>query len=280
MTTTPMTNHEQALLWNGSAGHAWIDGQQFLDAMFRPFEDLLVEYARANSATSVLDVGCGTGATTLALSRALGTAARCTGIDISGPMIAVARACAQGERTRATFLEGDAQTQPFEGAGFDLIVSRFGVMFFEDNVRAFTNLQRAATRGGQLLAIAWRGAADNPFMTAAERAVAPFLPNLPARKPDAPGQFAFADRSRVADMLERSGWTGIEVTPLDVECSFPQSALDAYVTRLGPLGRVFDQLDEPTRERVVPAVRAAFDRFVHGAEVRFVAACWRIAARA
>ena len=143
----------------------------------------------------VLDVGCGTGSTTLAVARLLGAKGRCTGIDISEPMIAAARARAEREGTPASFIRADAQTHAFEPASFDMIISRFGVMFFDDSVRAFANLRRAARDDAELRFIAWRSAAENPFMTTAERAAAPLLPNLPARRPDAPGQFAFADRA-------------------------------------------------------------------------------------
>jgi hypothetical protein len=161
-----------------------------------------------------------------------------------------------------------------------MIVSRFGVMFFDDSVRAFTNLRRAAASGAAPHAIVWRGAADNPFMTTAERAAAPFLPQLPSRKPDEPGQFAFADRDRVYSILEKSGWSQIDIRPLDVECTLPARELKDYITRLGPLGRVLPQLDERTRAKVLETVRAGFEPFVHGDEVRFTAACWTVAARA
>ena len=115
-------------------------------------------------------------------------------------------------------------------------------------------------------------------MTTAERAAAPLLPNLPARRPDAPGQFAFADRDRVARILEESGWAEIDIRPIDVPCTLPEKVLARYVTRLGPVGRILQEADEETRKRVIDAVRAAFDPYVEGAEVRFTAACWQIAA--
>jgi hypothetical protein len=159
-----------------------------------------------------------------------------------------------------------------------MIVSRFGVMFFDDPVRAFSNLLRATTKGAALHAIAWRSPGDNAFMTAAERAAAPFLPQLPARRPDEPGQFAFADRSRVQSILERSGWSEIAIAPLDAACTLPEPELDDYIARLGPLGRVLPELDESARTGILGAARAAFAPFVHGAEVRFTAACWTIRA--
>ena len=268
------------MLWNGVAGRAWVDAQELMDQALQPFEDLLVAFVSDASAGRVLDVGCGTGSTTLAVARSQDAQRRCTGIDISEPMIIVARARAERERTPATFILDDAQTHTFGRASFDAIISRFGVMFFDDSVRAFANLLRAARRGAHLGFIAWREAAENPFMTTAERAAAPLLPNIPARPADAPGQFAFAHRGHVYRVLEESGWAEIEIRAIDVPCTFPEEALALYLSRFGPLGRVLADADEPFRKQVVATVRAAFDPYVHGTEVRFNAACWLVTARA
>jgi ubiquinone/menaquinone biosynthesis C-methylase UbiE len=279
MTTKRRTADEQAALWNGDAGRAWVDAQQVLDGLFRPFEEQLVEAVRAGSARHVLDVGCGTGATTLAIARELGASGRCVGVDISAPMLALARARAERERVLALFIRADAETYVFEPGGYDMIVSRFGVMFFDDFGRAFTNLRRAGRAGAELRLIAWRSPAENPFMTTAEHAAAPLLPNMPPRRPGAPGQFAFGDRERVERILEESGWAEIDVRPIDVALAFAEKDLHLYLTRLGPLARMLAEADEPARARVTARVREAFDPYVHGDEVRFDAACWKISAR-
>jgi SAM-dependent methyltransferase len=275
------TDNAQATLWNGSAGQAWVERQGTLDQMFMPFEELLVAAVSAAAANRVLDVGCGTGGTTLAVARLLGpSGGRSTGTDISGPMLAAARTHAEREGVPANFILADAQTYNFEPASFDMIISRFGVMFFSDSVQAFANLRRAATEEAKLSFISWRSAEENPFMTTAERAVKALLPNIPARQSDSPGQFAFADQHRVCRILEASGWAGIEIRPIDVVCAFPKEELMAYVTRFGPLGRIFHEVEETTRARVIDTVRLAFDPYVEGAEVRFTAACWMARAQA
>lgn len=268
----------QAALWNGPAAQGWIESQRLLDELFRPFEDLLVDAVPANSRARVLDVGCGTGGTTLALARRVGPLGRCTGVDISEPMLALARARAEEQRPAPDFVLADAQTHPFDAASFDAVVSRFGVMFFDDPVAAFANLRRAAADGAKLCVAVWRSPDENPFMTAAERAALPLLPALPARRPGEPGQFAFADAERVRTLLEASGWTRVDIEPLDVPCVMPESELTHYVTRLGPVGRALADADAETRARVVRVARAALDPFVHGPEVRFVSACWRVSA--
>jgi SAM-dependent methyltransferase len=271
---------DQKTLWNGSAGRAWVHNQRLLDQLFAPFEALLAGDGVLGTATRVLDVGCGTGATTLAIARRLGAQGACAGIDLSEPMIAVARNRAVQERTNVRFLAADAQAHAFERADFDLIVSRFGVMFFEDPVRAFANLRRATRADARLSFIAWRSATENPFMTTAERVAAPLLPNLPVRPPGGPGQFAFADPDRVRAVLAESGWSDIDVQAIDVACAMPENGLVPYLTWLGPVGQLLQDADERTRARIIDPLRAAFAPYVHGGEVRFDAACWHVSARA
>ncbi len=165
MNLTHSTDDEQATLWNGPSGRAWVETQDLLDQLFKPFEDLLVEAIAAKSRCRLLDVGCGTGSTTLAIARRLEAKDCCIGIDISGPMIAAARTRAERDRTPATFICANAQIHAFEPAQFDAIISRFGVMFFTNPVQAFANLRRSASEGAELRLIAWRSAEENPFMT-------------------------------------------------------------------------------------------------------------------
>jgi ubiquinone/menaquinone biosynthesis C-methylase UbiE len=273
------THDEQQKLWNSSAGNAWVDMQETLDQLFRPFEELLSEKLSG----AVLDVGCGTGATTLAAARRVGPGQRCVGVDISEPMLAVARARSAREGLQARFIAADAQSYVFERAQFDLVISRFGVMFFEDSVQAFSNLRRAAKSGAGLHFVAWRSPAENPFMTTAARAAPPLVPQLAAmanRPADAPGQFAFSDADRVRALLEQSGWHDMQLQPLDVTCTLPERDLVRYFTQLGPLGLALRELDPKARDGVIATVRAAFEPFVTGATVRFVAACWDVRARA
>jgi SAM-dependent methyltransferase len=269
---------EQAALWNGESGCAWVELQEVLDRMLEPWTQVLLDSVDVGPNGHVLDVGCGTGATTLEIAGRLGQQGLSVGVAISAPMLAAARIRAEQTGRSAQFVLGDAQTYPFEPAQFDAVISRFGVMFFVDPVEAFTNLYRAARRGAQLRFLAWRGGADNPFMTTAERAAAPLLPELPARDPAGPEQFAFADPSRVQKLLDQSGWSEIDIRSVDVACTLPENELMRYVASMGPVARVLSQTDDETRVRVLDAVRDAFGPFVHDGEVRFTAGCWLVAA--
>ncbi|ROO87112.1 methyltransferase family protein [Actinocorallia herbida] len=267
----------QEARWNGPSGSAWVEARDLMDGMFRPLADLLAE--GVESGDRVLDVGCGTGATTIAAARRAGPESECVGVDISAPMIAAARERAAREGSRASFVLADAQEHAFAPGSFDTIVSRFGVMFFEDPTRAFTNLRRAAADGARLRLIVWRAVEENPFMTTAERAAAPLLPDLPVRRPDEPGQFGLANPDLVHRILEDADWTDIDLQPFDEPCSFPEADLITYFTTFGPVGTLLRDHDATTRARVIESVRPAFTPYLHGTEVRFTAACHLITAR-
>jgi len=283
MTDERKANREQAALWNAGSGCTWVELQEMLDGVLAPLGDVALEAAFPGEGGQVLDVGCGAGATTLAMARRLGPAGRCVGVDISGPLVAVARARAAAEGMgNAVFVEADAQTHGFEAGGFDAVMSRFGVMFFDDPVAAFANLRGAARRDGRLAFVAWRSPAENAFMTVAPRAAAPFLSNLRAPDPDAAGQFGFADRDRVQRILEGSGWGDVEIRAVDVPAAMSESDVVVYGTRLGPVGAALrdGDVDDATRTRMAEAIRAAYAPYVREGVARFTAACWLVTARA
>lgn len=267
--------------WAGSGGHAWVATQDLIDQLFRPLERILVDAVMSSHARRVLDVGCGTGGTTVALAHRLAGAGTCTGVDLSEPMIASARRRGEEAGVTVDFIVADAQHHPFPAATFDAVVSRFGVMFFDDPVAAFANLRKASAPGATLRQLVWRSADENPFMTAAEQAAASLLPELPVRRPNEPGQFGLADQGHVHRILAASGWSEGELQPLDVPCVLPAHELERYLSHLGPVGRALQEAgDEQLLRRVMAAVLPAFDRYVVGDQVRFVAACWMLCARA
>ena len=148
--------NEQSSIWNGDAGRAWVETEQLIEHMFKPIADLLMQDLRKQGRSKVLDVGCGTGGTTLAAARGLDAEGSCTGIDISQQMIAAAEVNARAQGLTTRFICADAQTYAFAPASFDLIMSRFGVMFFADPVAAFKNLRHAASEHAECRFIAWR----------------------------------------------------------------------------------------------------------------------------
>lgn len=269
----------QEQLWNGPAADAWLTMQDTLDQLFQPFETSLVEAVEEEGASHVLDIGCGTGATTIAIGRAIASRGHATGADLSAPMIDLAKQRAELCGVDARFIAGDASRIAVD-APFDMAASRFGIMFFDDPVAAFARIRALLLPDAPLTAFAWRSPGENPFMTCAERASAPMLPPLPSQQPDAPGQFAFADPNRVRTILTDAGWSHAVLTPFDAECTMPVAALDAYLLHMGRVGIVLKQLDDASRATILTQLRQAFMSFVDGDFVRFTAACWRIEARA
>ena len=232
---------EQTKLWNGPPGAPGSRRRSCSTGCSSRSKTCSSKRCRPDPRCHVLDVGCGTGSTTLAVARRLGASGRCIGIDISEPMIAAARARAEREGTPATFICANAQIHAFEPASFDMIISRFGVMFFDDPVRRLREpaARRQAT-AARLRCIVWRSAAENPFMTTAERAAAPLLPNLPA----APAGRAGAVRLRgTAQRVQhhpakRAAGTGSTSSRSMSTCTLPEKELVRYLTRLGPVGLV------------------------------------------
>ncbi|RWD62603.1 MAG: class I SAM-dependent methyltransferase [Mesorhizobium sp.] len=281
MPQSAQPNTQQAALWNDASGKAWVEMQPILDGVLAPLASLVVDAGYPGEGGTVLDIGCGAGATTLAMARRVGNGGRCVGVDISRPLVALATERARAEEVaNASFEFGDAQQYAFATGRFDALVSRFGVMFFDDPVAAFANIRQAARRGGKLAFVAWRGPRENAFMTTAARAAAPFLPQAPVPDPEAPGQFAFADGARVRRILEASNWSSVKVEQVDVQCQIAERHLMTYATRLGPVGTALREVDQATAEKITAALPAAFAPFVADGEARFNAACWLVTALA
>ena len=267
----------QSEIWNGPAGRAWVEAQAVLDEMFSGIARSLTEETRALGATRVLDVGCGAGATTLQIADAMGS---CIGIDVSAPLIEYAQQRADAMGSPACFLRDDAQTHAFEPNSFDLVASRFGVMFFNNPTAAFSNLLRATRPGGAMRLVVWRSARENAFLTTAERAAEHMLPDLSRRKDGAVGPFAFADKDAVAQMLTTAGWRDVRFEPVDFPCSFRAETLELYMTRLGAVGLVYQDLEPRLQAALIDCLRKAYAPFLAEGRIRFDAACWVISAEA
>jgi SAM-dependent methyltransferase len=257
--------------------------QDVLDRMLAPFETFLSKEAFPGKGGRVLDIGCGAGATTTSMARRIGPTGLCVGVDISEPLLTVAKERASAEKLGSVeFVQADAQTYAFEPGRFDSVMSRFGVMFFDDPEAAFVNIRLAARSSAKLAFMAWRSPAENPFMTTAARAAGPLLPKLSPPDPDAPGQFAFADGGRVRRILNMSAWKNIDVDPIDVTANMAEQDLLTYVTKLGPVGVALRHadVDEATRAHTASVVRAAFEPYIQNGIARFTMACWLVTAHA
>jgi SAM-dependent methyltransferase len=221
-----MANEEQQQSW-ATQGVDWVDHAAIFEAVLAPFADAVIRAADIGPGARFLDVGCGTG--TL-LQRAAALGARPVGVDISEPMVTAARR----RMPEATVSLGDAQTMDLRagGASFDRIVSRFGVMFFDDPTAAFTNIRRAAAPGARLAFVCWREG-DNPMFSVGVDLLAAQLESPPApADPTAPGPLAFGNAERVRAILTDAGWSDVDLEAFDGVCDFSIDGSDGVEERL------------------------------------------------
>jgi SAM-dependent methyltransferase len=272
-------NEDQIKFWNEKAGQNWTILQAWMDANMAAIGDAALGFAQAKPGMAVLDVGCGTGFTSLALA---GAGAKVNGLDISKPMLALARERAAKAGLTISFIEADASAYPFVPE-FDLIFSRFGVMFFDAPVAAFANMRKALKPGGRIAFVCWRTPPENPWASAPLMAAKPFLPQPPPPDPLAPGPFAFADPKRLEAILTQSGFSGIRVEKLDsvMTVGTDLDLAASQTLQIGPLSRAVGEVDDTSRAAIVEAVRGALAKFVvPDGEIALPAACWLVAARA
>lgn len=270
-------NEDQIKFWNEKAGREWVDLQERMDANLSGIGAAILAAAAAQPGETVLDIGCGTGATTLALADAVGSNGHVTGLDISRPMLALAQSRAK-DRANVNFIEADAAHYAFTEQ-FDLLFSRFGVMFFDDPVGAFANLHKAVK--GRLAFVCWRTPAENPWASAPLAAAKPFLPEMPPPDPLAPGPFAFSDPQRVLSILSDVGFHNVETRKYDgpMRMGADLDTVAAQTLRIGPLSRALGEADEATRAKIVAAVKAALAQFrAADGEIAPPAACWLVTA--
>ncbi len=268
---------EQAAFWNGKGGQMWLAAYDRIQKSLAGYSESVLAAAAAKPGEKVLDVGCGTGTTTGRLAAAVGPQGHVLGVDISEALIGVAR----GQKLpNATFAVSDATTYPFEAASFDLIFSRFGVMFFADPVVAFKNLQRALRPSGRLVFVCWRTPQENPWGSVPMRAAAPHLPPMERPGPDDPGQYAFGDRARVERILKAAGFGVPTFAKLD-EMNFMGKDVPEVIDnlgRFGPLARLFGEAPPEQVARAKQAIAEALAPHVAADGVKLPGACWLVSA--
>ncbi len=229
----------------------------------------------------MIDVGCGCGATTIELARAVGGSGRVIGIDISAPMLA--RATERlGDFGNTSCLLGDAAELPLYDLNADLIVSRFGVMFFGDAVAAFANLRAALAAGGRLRFACWRPINENPWLQIPLHAVYEHAPRLPKPDPEEPGPFAFGDTTRVTRVLTAAGFTAPSFTPLDIQMDIAAGGTieDAVIqsSAMGPAKRALADQPDDIRAAALASIRRALTPYSSAAGVSLPGAIWLVAA--
>lgn len=277
-----MDNTEQIDYWNGQAGARWREEADALDHLLNPFADSVIAALPAGLSGNALDVGCGSGALSLKLARSYG-GVRVTGVDVSAPMLGLARRRADDAGIKAEFIQHDASTYraPVKHGA---LVSRFGVMFFADPVAAFRTLHENMESGAPLSFACWRPAAENEWVMAPMKAALQFMSAPPPTpEPRAPGPFAFAEADYVTGILKDAGWSGVDLRPWDGAIDMPGRTVSEtadFSLGIGPLARVIAEQDID-RAAVKAALEADLSTKIGASgQVALSAAAWIVTARA
>jgi SAM-dependent methyltransferase len=255
-------NAEQIQYWNEKSGPGWVATQARIDGQITPFGLLAMNRANIVEGERVLDVGCGTGQSSLQLAERVGRRGAVMGIDVSTSMLARATERAQKMGfENVSFVRADAQTHRFDTPHFDLLYSRFGVTFFADPRAAFANLRTALAPGGRLAFVCWQALAKNPWMREPLAAAARHI-ELPAQPPPgAPGPFAFDDADRVREILEGAGFEQLELKPVErplwIGGGGSLGAAVTFLLEVGPAAAALREAGPEKRKLVASAVRDA-----------------------
>lgn len=274
-------NADQVAYWNGPVGERWRARQQDQDTLLSPIADLLLQRAAPAAGEVVLDVGCGCGFTTIELARRIAPGGRALGIDISAPMLRRAR-----ERAPAglpvEFIEADVTAYAFEPGAADLLFSRFGVMFFAQPQKSFTNMRRGLRRGARLAFACWREPQRNPWLMLPLEEACRHVPRPAPAGPEEPGAFALADERRVRTILSGAGFghVGLEAVDLALDIGIGRG-LDGAVetaTAMGPTSRALQGQPPELRAAAADSIRAALTRYQSGNAVALPGAIWIVTA--
>ena len=285
MTLAPTgPNAEQIRYWNEVSAPKWIRFQQAIDEQIGPLGRIAMDQAEIGVGERALDVGCGCGHTTLELARRVGPSGLVVGLDVSAPMLTEAKRRTREEGvSNARFWNADAQTHRFSPAEFDVVYSRFGVMFFADPVRAFANLREALRPGGRFAFVCWQSLGRNPWMAVPMGAAAREIPFPPPSGPQAPGPFAFADPDRVRSMLTDAGFAGVAIDGREETLSIGgRGGVDAaveFLVQMGPTGSALREAGPSGESRVRAAVKEAITPFSAAQGVKMASAAWIVRAR-
>ncbi len=276
----PTDNEEQIRFWSEEAGPQWVAEQALLDQLVGPSGLAAIDRAGLQPGQSVLDVGCGTGQTTVEIAKRVGVDGRVVGLDVSGVMLEAARQRAKTAAVAATFLEADAQVAPLPHRSFDTVFSRFGVMFFSDPRQAFSNFRGALKPDGCITFLCWQAVSENPWVAKPLAAMAEYVP-LPEPPPKkAPGEFSFSQRERILSVLSRSGFVDIDLhdlrTPLVLEAELAV-AVD-FFSHLGPAASLLREAEEGVAEKAKSALARVLEAHHEQGKLTMDAAIWLVTA--
>lgn len=279
---TDTRNADQYEAWNGDSGSRWVASADQRDAVLSPIADLLLAAAAITPGERILDIGCGCGATSIAAAHATGPAGAVVGLDLSAPMLDVARSRATTAGfDNVSFIQGDAQTTRLD-TDFDVVISRFGTMFFDDPAAAFANLASHLRPGGRLCVVTWQPLEANEWLIVPGATLLEYGSLPPAADPTAPGMFAQSDPDTIASVLREAGLKRVTSEPLVLPLIFGATSDEAvdYLADSGPGRAILDTIPHNQRTTALDQVRHVLDDHAdpHG-RIALRAAVWITTAR-
>ena len=274
-------NADQIAYWNGPGGRRWLDRQQMQDNLLDPISCRLLDRADPRAGEIALDIGCGCGASSIELAQRVLPSGHVLGIDVSAPMLERARQ-RRPQGLPVDFILADATVYKFPSGRADLLYSRFGVMFFADPARSFTQMRLGLRKGARVVFSCWREARANPWLLLPLQEVYRHVPRLPEVCPQDPGPFSFADEHRVRNLLERAGYGSIRFEPVDLDLDLAnglglEAAVDTAM-EIGPASRALDDQPPELRHAARESIRAALAHCQAGNRVPLPAALWIVRA--
>jgi SAM-dependent methyltransferase len=256
-----IANTEGAKFWSEMAP-TWVTMEEDLEQISGYAGELAMERLAPQPGERLLDIGCGTGRTTLALARRVAPGGKAVGLDIAEGMLAHARRQAEEHAVgEVEFRQGDAQVEDLGEASFDGAYSRFGVMFFADPVTAFANIRRALRRDGRLSFVCWQAVLQNEWMlvpAGAAISATGATPEMPG--PDEPGPFAFADAERLASILGSAEFRDVAIEQVNDSVLTAEADIAKFAVRSSGVGMVRELLrdaDDEKRQIVLRAIEEA-----------------------
>ena len=266
--------------WNGPAGKRWAAAQERLDQVLAPFADVIFDAAELPDQGTVFDVGCGCGATTLMLARRA-PELRTVGFDVSEAMLEVARARAGTEGLSVRFELADAAVHRPAGGPADLLLSRFGLMFFEDRGAAFSNLRSWLRSGGRLITTMWGPVEENPWATPLAHIARRYL-EIPSPPADGPGPFSLHDGMLVDGLLRDSGFEPVQQTKLALPMRIPGSLDDvvAFYLDFGAASDLVKQASGSLQNKILDELRDLLREHHDGSALSLGASSRLVVARA
>jgi SAM-dependent methyltransferase len=271
------SNREQADAWDGPEGELWARRADSYDASVRAYHPQLMAAAAISPTDQVLDIGCGSGQTTLDAARAASMGGA-VGIDLSSAMLDVGRRRAEAAGlTNAAFIHGDAQVYPFDAKAFDVAISRTGVMFFGDRDQAFSNIARALRPGGRIALMAWQGPEPNEWLRAVRSAFAVGR-DLPSPPVGGQGPLALASPDETTAMLQRCGFSDVHIAGVEEPMYFGRTVDETREGMVKQFGWMLDELSPSDRERALAALTHTLETHLTPEGVAFASAAWLIRA--